>query len=213
MAYCELEAEIAPDFRLLLLDASFMNLPTEQPSNAPSAEETDDSSSSSGSNIRRRQRFSQEQVAVLDAAFRANPYPSRQRRCQLAQQFCTPVKRIWTWFDNKRQAVRRGSMASGRSTPGPGAGVVAPPVPFPYSISEHLTTGDRDRQQEDSPAGESSSGSSHSSPGERDGPIAESSAPRQPEPVYLMRPRRLAKKIKGGFHCRQHKNDDDGGLS
>lgn len=182
----------------------------------------DDRSSSNPGDIPRRQRFSHEQVVTLDTVFREDPYPGRERKWQLARQFRTSVERIRNWFDNKRQTVRRrgskSAMPSGELPTAPACMAQSvplglqrngppPSVPFPHSISDHLTTGSRDLRHNDPPENRSSSSSSGSSnrsnyPRHEGGgsPVNDSSAPRLLKRVHLMDPKRLARKIERGIH-------------
>ncbi|ORZ02322.1 hypothetical protein BCR43DRAFT_500391 [Syncephalastrum racemosum] len=55
----------------------------------------------------RRQRFSTQELKTLDGVFRMCKFPSREVKLNLAEKLHTSPRRIQTWFQNKRAALRR----------------------------------------------------------------------------------------------------------
>ncbi|XP_033001347.1 homeobox protein prophet of Pit-1-like [Lacerta agilis] len=56
---------------------------------------------------RHRTHFSEQQVAVLEATFKKNPYPLYVERVELAKDLMLEEGRIQVWFLNRRAKARR----------------------------------------------------------------------------------------------------------
>ncbi|RKP40460.1 hypothetical protein BJ085DRAFT_1471, partial [Dimargaris cristalligena] len=55
----------------------------------------------------KRHRLKEKEQAVLDAAFRDNPMPTKAIKLRLAHQLGIGPRYIQIWFQNKRQSAKK----------------------------------------------------------------------------------------------------------
>ncbi|KXN66082.1 homeobox-domain-containing protein [Conidiobolus coronatus NRRL 28638] len=54
----------------------------------------------------RRKRVTTQQLQILNAVFKQNPFPSIEERFNLSERLGISARSIQIWFQNKRQTVR-----------------------------------------------------------------------------------------------------------
>ncbi|KAI9322613.1 Homeodomain-like protein [Dichotomocladium elegans] len=69
-------------------------------------DEDDDNEGDDNAYIR-RERYTEDQLRILNEAFSRDPRPSREEKEQLADELCTNYRRIQIWFQNKRASTKK----------------------------------------------------------------------------------------------------------
>ncbi|PRP89240.1 homeobox protein aristaless-like 3-like [Planoprotostelium fungivorum] len=104
------------------------------PPNANASINTPSPSSSPGSVKRSRKNLEKNQVEVLENAFAAERYPSKQAKELIAAQSGLDYSKVVKWFDNRRTKARKTS-ETGSGSPYVGESPVNSPAPPPHNMN------------------------------------------------------------------------------
>ena len=57
--------------------------------------------------MKKAQRFSDQQIKLLEKAFITDAYPTKLRKHELAKQLAVDYSKVENWFHNKRKSLKR----------------------------------------------------------------------------------------------------------